>query len=621
MDNSYAKGDVADNAVAETHGFRYRPLRSDRREIRLIYVQALLSDDRICCVLRHAFLDDLPEYAALSYVWGDKNTTKAILLGDHEFHVTENLESALRHFIMNRKTHDNESVALWVDAICIDQSNVSERTHQVSQMDMIYKEASWTIIWLGPSTEDSDLALDSLKTMSKTAESKFWGLIKSWSLFQFQADPLPGSREYFVQTELDSILEDLCDANSRKLNALGSLFARPWFRRVWVIQERALSSVPVVCCGEHLLTWSQFYAGFWVLCGLRDYLHMVRTGPQRSPLPYFLTSKLMNVTPVAYTAPNQPLLSLLTVLYGNSNKPRLEASDERDYVFSVLGLVDASRSPYVRADYSKDWATVRIEVAKACLIHYGLDLLSFCGINSTPETPDRLSAPSWAPDWANETLLQPLSVSPRFVTRGGGKGSAYNACSSLSQFVYEESFDLHNHLQLSAVHFDKISKPGDPLLDDSFITPWLEDLQELLDDGGEAYHTEEAVYEALWRTPIADRAFVHNYETSRASRRTKHSYLALFSGTVSSGVQYVDIVQDKLHGRRPFRTSKGFLGIGPESLLEDDSVWIFPGAHVPFVLRNAGQGCWVVVGEAYVHGIMDGDALDQASELQNISLA
>jgi hypothetical protein len=62
--------------------------------------------------------------------------------------------------------------------------------------------------------------------------------------------------------------------------------------------------------------------------------------------------------------------------------------------------------------------------------------------------------------------------------------------------------------------------------------------------------------------------------------------------------------------RRLFRTKKGFLGISAQSLETKDLVWVLAGAAVPVVLRRRPRaGNWEFVGEAYVHGIMDGEAV------------
>jgi hypothetical protein len=63
-------------------------------------------------------------------------------------------------------------------------------------------------------------------------------------------------------------------------------------------------------------------------------------------------------------------------------------------------------------------------------------------------------------------------------------------------------------------------------------------------------------------------------------------------------------------GRRLFRTQSNYLGIGPQSLKNGDKVWVVAGAAVPLVLRLSGNGKWRLVGEAYVHGIMNGEVVD-----------
>lgn len=74
-------------------------------------------------------------------------------------------------------------------------------------------------------------------------------------------------------------------------------------------------------------------------------------------------------------------------------------------------------------------------------------------------------------------------------------------------------------------------------------------------------------------------------------------------------------------GRRLFRTKTGFFGISNQAIQEGDSVWILAGAATPFVLRNRNESEWLVVGEAYTHGVMEGEAAEKSSDsLSNILL-
>ena len=60
----------------------------------------------------------------------------------------------------------------WIDSICIDQSNLQERAHQVQLMQLIYRQAEQVIVWLGKPSNDSDLAIDFIKILDKTTRSK-----------------------------------------------------------------------------------------------------------------------------------------------------------------------------------------------------------------------------------------------------------------------------------------------------------------------------------------------------------------------------------------------------------------------------------------------------------------
>jgi hypothetical protein len=112
MDSLHSKGSAS---TASKPGLKYDELSSDFSEIRLLTLQASAKDEDspIECTLERASFDNVLEYTALSYVWGDVTVTKNILVNGWSFSATTNLVSALRHI---RKV-DGE-IPLWVDAIC-----------------------------------------------------------------------------------------------------------------------------------------------------------------------------------------------------------------------------------------------------------------------------------------------------------------------------------------------------------------------------------------------------------------------------------------------------------------------------------------------------------------------
>ena len=156
-----------------------------------------------------------PEYDALSYVWGKEISELPVTVNGRVLNVTTNLDIALRHLRYNDAVR-----TLWVDAICINQRIPDERYHQVRLMGNIYSSARRVIVWLGPAEEESDMIID-------------------WILGKVG---IPGSLQMLMFRF-----------------GLRALCGRPWFSRVWVVQEVALATEdPVVVCGSKHMPWLTF---------------------------------------------------------------------------------------------------------------------------------------------------------------------------------------------------------------------------------------------------------------------------------------------------------------------------------------------------------------------------
>ncbi|KAK8030104.1 HET-domain-containing protein [Apiospora rasikravindrae] len=154
-------------------------------------------------------------YEALSYTWadesGDSTLCKTIQLSGHPFLVTANCENALRRL---RKRFYTRRV--WVDAICIDQGNISERGHQVQLMPTIYSRAQSVLIYVGEAAHGTDELLSAISSND--------------------------------HTRFDS--EDL------KI-----FFERRYFSRIWVLQEVALARKAEMICGAYIIPWTTFKWG------------------------------------------------------------------------------------------------------------------------------------------------------------------------------------------------------------------------------------------------------------------------------------------------------------------------------------------------------------------------
>ncbi len=143
--------------------FEYRQFET-RREIRLLKLHPSLDhSSEIYGEIFHAqlsiFMKPYESYEALSYTWGDNNQTKELIIGGNKLAITSNLDSALRRLRLTHKPR-----VLWVDAICINQSDVSEKNIQVPLMREIYEFASKTVVWFGEEN-DAQVALEFIKEL------------------------------------------------------------------------------------------------------------------------------------------------------------------------------------------------------------------------------------------------------------------------------------------------------------------------------------------------------------------------------------------------------------------------------------------------------------------------
>jgi len=231
--------------------FEYRQFDT-RREIRLLKLHPSLDHfSELHSEIFHAQLStSMKPYEALSYTWGDNKQTKQLLIGDNKLAITSNLDSALRRL---RLTH--EPRVLWVDAICINQSDISEKNIQVPLMREIYEFASKTVVWFGEEN-DAQVAFDFIKELleklfepSKKFDPWAAGNVSSGSDGFTALDQKPYGEPcwaWFLETiayehGIDDDPETMAIAldYKRKWDAVASLFERPWWERTWVIQEVA----------------------------------------------------------------------------------------------------------------------------------------------------------------------------------------------------------------------------------------------------------------------------------------------------------------------------------------------------------------------------------------------
>jgi hypothetical protein len=119
--------------------YRHQPLDTKKHQVRLIKLRAK-SEHTMDYSLTNFDYESAPSYVALSYTWGPKKPTAFVDIDGKALEIRANLFEFLSTY--------QEDVYLWIDQICIDQSNYQERNHQVSLMSMIYVRCAFVLVWL-----------------------------------------------------------------------------------------------------------------------------------------------------------------------------------------------------------------------------------------------------------------------------------------------------------------------------------------------------------------------------------------------------------------------------------------------------------------------------------------
>jgi hypothetical protein len=168
----------------------YQPLLHED-SLRLLILEPATMGERIRCHLEHSRLSLNPQYNAISYAWGESLTEHTISLDDSTFEIRRNLYNALQQFRDERRPR-----ALWADAICLNQTDIAERNHQVKLMRRIYEKSAITLIWLGEATEEDLPGLELVSCYETAFQNLFRGLL----LLAPQSQSLPWSTLFRLDT-------------------------------------------------------------------------------------------------------------------------------------------------------------------------------------------------------------------------------------------------------------------------------------------------------------------------------------------------------------------------------------------------------------------------------------
>ena len=587
--------------------YNYRPLRPNSY-IRILVLEPGHGGELLRCSLENIDLDSQPQFNALSYCWGDISDTRIISCDGCSMSITKNLYDALL-----RLRKPDTTLRIWVDALCINQKDNAEKRQQVQLMRRIYQQSENCFAWLGPHTELDVLAFkllniiyDYLKSHPSDRDGKL--LIPGKILAKYSTTP-------------------------GEWDALSRLFARPWFERVWTLQEIVLPRRALMTSGKFSFNANYFFE-------IVDFIHSTELEAQMIGLEggYLQSLKVAALRRELHEHSSE--IDLLDTLRNARDR---DASDSRDKVIGVLGICRIDPNWASKLGYHLSPKEIYISVATHILTSSDPFRLfsACCPALGCSKVADHL--PSWVPNWSNRVASAPcIQVFERNKSYKAGASKPPSII--ISQSVNESPFLSVRGKRISSLR-SFADRHSDALKQDYKTT----------------YHPERSIYEKIgdWYFYIA-LAWVFDClddeKTGRPDMTIEQFFLATcWSMTTAScgRKQFWETIacvltnvrrnealrfQSQLmeYAKRHHQhdsenpaqasflhnleiwtrvrkfcvTEKGQIGWVPIEAQQGDVICVFEGARLPYVLRRTADGdAHTIIGHCFIHGIMFGEVI------------
>lgn len=585
--------------------------------IRLLHLLPGTRDSPVETTLSVHSLTDSPPYEALSYTWGTSGGFP-MTCDSCSTLIQESLFQAF-----NALRQRDEERILWVDAVCINQHDDRERSSQVQLMRRIYQNSTRLVVWLGEHDQGSKQGIDFLLSIRSLAR-KHGNETKAISQ-ALAPDDLPKW--------------GLPLADSSQWTALNAIFWRPWFTRIWIIQELAVSKDPIVVCGDSFFPWTEMaYAAQFAL---EHSLTAITSIDPRRPI------SLENFRQDYLTHKGESLMLSLLLKARDAF-----ATDDRDKIFALMGLCGQDLSGFA-PDYSLSIEEVFTRFSKYYIEKTGnLDILGAVEDHSY-SLKEKL--PSWVPDWEVHPPALALSSLDQYTGWSASRSSWTEASFGFGNkdkilvvkgisvdtilhvgFVFIEFSPLPGTIRLRSPtstvqasgtwlrdfrardryrQWERIArknKPGSPIEEtlSTFIRTVTADAP-LLDPHLNPADTEIASSSSNLDVYNVWRKYWHDASESQGIYISK-SYAAVTPTERELAVRFMHAHHHAAYGRRFFTTKQHrYMGLGPEGLRKGDKLVVLFGGRTPFILRRVGEDRWKFKGECFVPGLMHGEALGQ----------
>lgn len=573
-----------------------------------------------------------PPYKAISYAWGDPGCTRdiSIVRGKEQgwLKVPVSLCAAL-----DALRDQEEDILVWADSVCINQQDDLEKNQQLPLICDIYSEAKQVVVWLGVEEDDSEQAQELLQDLSNVKKSL--------------NEPL-------------------------NLRSVVSLFDRDYWSRLWVVQEILHARNVVVLCGSSRLSWDAYTQCSTIFQSKDSADRLESLLNERHSSTRYITSQhrlspsqvLIHHGPASILHLQQarkvygidsPLYTLFLMRLSRNKL----ATDPKDRVYGVLGLLPARIRREIRVDYRLPIKDIYIDIVEMIMMRSrSLDVL--CESIHFPPQISSASLPSWVPDWSYDPTTQSLaSFSLSF--------SASEALPAEHRYV-EDGWDppRRNKLVFAGVRIGSISNHGMTVNTHSravdycmAFLQWRALLLQYfeLTSGSESNNAERRQRVSLCEhqrrfcltlslgQPIRTNTDSKRSDLSDLEKSWLEKCYCVFSNLIKARLPRLPIDEDLMAfsdigddmepevnrqflqdnfaeymmGRCFCITDSGDLGLGSGAMARGDIVVVPYGCSTPILLRPEGFSApdcdgqrtqeYRFVGDAYIHGYMDGEAI------------
>ncbi|KAK8044319.1 hypothetical protein PG993_004343 [Apiospora rasikravindrae] len=534
--------------------YHYNPLRDS--EIRLLTLWGShRKTDEIVITFKTFEQSAAPEYECLSYVWGSEEHLKEVEVESSvpgSLFVTQNLDVAIRHL-----RYPDAPRTMWIDAVCIDQANVDERSQQVARMDRIFTKATRVLFWLGPEANQSALGMQALGWLG----SRVW--IDEYQMPR-ALDPLDDER-YRLSDQFTS-------APFSDEEWLGSVevMCRPLFTRLWVRQEIFLAGPSsIVQCGNAEMPWLRLLAAVQCL--------------QLKSHPPTIHGQHLVVRDFMWTFHWRFDLSSLRRTFGSTI-----CKDPRDRIYAVRAFLRREPELDIIPDYTLSVRKVYQDTVERYLALYqDLTILSECRYSQ-----DGTAKPTWVPDWSDNSLKEQRNLWGRMV---------------VPPLKIPIEQPVEGVLQIAGVSAATIMT----LVQTPFNVDWSW--------SGQTPNTsiEDAELEAYARTFVCGR-IADAYEPPWRHLSYLADSIEFLKGELAredaprhstNDTKYIQFAASFGIGRQLFRTGNGDFGLAPLAAQTGDQICAVVGCEGPLLLRPNTDGTFRVIGECFMLSIMHSEAL------------